>query len=631
MELIYSVNDIFAKYLVGNEKFTIPAYQRGYKWKTNDIEQLLNDINAFQTHVDDDVFYCLQNITLVRADSSYNVVDGQQRLTTLALMLSYLGETELIKGKLQYNIRKETQQFLEKYIFSQELNNFKNNQPNSRLLEWDELDIKDDDEYNYQDIFYLYNAYRTIQLWFTEHDDVKSEMIGKIKNKVKLIVNLPQISSCQELELFDNLNGKRVSLDGADLIRAMIITRVARKEVEDIADTTKHDVMLNENRVKNGLKLDEISKWWCKKERQDFYGVFVKNINSKGENIVFDNLKYPIDILYKLYIQTSVASESLSVDRDICKGSGTIKLQYFESSENIVKVFSQIQDVQRLVEYWYDDPDLYHLVQYSAIYLKKTFNELTNLWYNNNRTSFISALKDEIKKNDNIKLALQTTDENGNSLSEEQINFNENWYKGDNTDMMPIMVLYDIIRIMKSKNTKFPIANLDPSHFVAVKEDKEHIFPQTPLEKGYDKDTLKYYIEVAYKCGYSSSKFTKEDVLKTVEKYHKQISSHEGFIIWFNHKLTTDIVPINSLGNVCILDDRVNRSYGNDFFAQKHYDIMRKSSEGEYIRPHVLDAFSKIMASDDQRKDFTYMQQWSKEDIFARRKYIVSMFKKYLG
>ena len=631
MELIYSVNDIFAKYLVGNEKFTIPAYQRGYKWKTNDIEQLLNDINAFQTHVDDDVFYCLQNITLVRADSSYNVVDGQQRLTTLALMLSYLGETELIKGKLQYNIRKETQQFLEKYIFSQELNNFKNNQPNSRLLEWDELDIKDDDEYNYQDIFYLYNAYRSIQRWFTGHDDVKSEMIGKIKNKVKLIVNLPQISSCQELELFDNLNGKRVSLDGADLIRAMIITRVARKEVEDIADTTKHDVMLNENRVKNGLKLDEISKWWCKKERQDFYGVFVKNINSKGENIVFDNLKYPIDILYKLYIQTSVASESLSVDRDICKGSGTIKLQYFESSENIVKVFSQIQDVQRLVEYWYDDPDLYHLVQYSAIYLKKTFNELTNLWYNNNRTSFISALKDEIKKNDNIKLALQTTDENGNSLSEEQINFNENWYKGDNTDMMPIMVLYDIIRIMKSKNTKFPIANLDPSHFVAVKEDKEHIFPQTPLEKGYDKDTLKYYIEVAYKCGYSSSKFTKEDVLKTVEKYHKQISSHEGFIIWFNHKLTTDIVPINSLGNVCILDDRVNRSYGNDFFAQKHYDIMRKSSEGEYIRPHVLDAFSKIMASDDQRKDFTYMQQWSKEDIFARRKYIVSMFKKYLG
>ena len=155
MELIYSVNDIFAKYLVGNEKFTIPAYQRGYKWKTNDIEQLLNDINAFQTHVDDDVFYCLQNITLVRADSSYNVVDGQQRLTTLALMLSYLGETELIKGKLQYNIRKETQQFLEKYIFSQELNNFKNNQPNSRLLEWDELDIKDDDEYNYQDIFCL--------------------------------------------------------------------------------------------------------------------------------------------------------------------------------------------------------------------------------------------------------------------------------------------------------------------------------------------------------------------------------------------------------------------------------------------------------------------------------------------
>ena len=176
--------------------------------------------------------------------------------------------------------------------------------------------------------------------------------------------------------------------------------------------------------------------------------------------------------------------------------------------------------------------------------------------------------------NNIIQLAIQATDDNGNSLSEEQMNFNENWYDGDNTDMIPIMVLLDIIRIMKSKETKFPITNLDPSHFVAVKEDKEHIFPQTPLEKGYNIDTLKYYIEVAYKCGYSSptdpNKVTRERTLKTVEKYHKLISSHEDFRIWFNHKLTTDIVPINSLGNVCLLQSSVNRSYGNDFFAQKH-------------------------------------------------------------
>ena len=636
MELIYSVNDIFAKYLVGNEKFTIPAYQRGYKWKTKDIEQLLNDINAFQIHEDDEVFYCLQNITLFKDGTSYNVVDGQQRLTTLTLMLSYLGETELINGKLQYDIRKETQKFLEDYIFSQKLNEFKNNQQNNILLDWDKLGINDDDEFNYQDIFYIYNAYLTVRLWFENHANVKSEMRDKIMNRVKLIVNLPQISSNDELILFDNLNGKRVSLDGADLIRAMIITRVARKDVEDIEEPTKHDVMLNETRIKNGLKLDEINKWWCNQERQDFFGVFVRNINSEGENIIFDNHNYPIDILYKLYIQTSKANNSLFVEKELYnKGSGTIKLQYFESADNIANVFSQIQDIQRLVEYWYEDAELYHLIQYSAIYLKKTFRVLTDLWYDKNKTSFIAALKKDIKDYEFIKFALQDTDDNGNLLSEEKKNFDENWFDGDNTNMLPIMILLDIIRILDSKSGKFPIANLDPLHFVAVKEDKEHIFPQTPLEKGYDIDTLKYYIEVAYKCGYKSPThpeiITRERVLDSVEKYKTQILAHEGFRIWFNKKLTTEIVPINSLGNVCILQDRVNRGYGNDFFTQKHYDIMLKSSNGEYIRPHVLDAFTKVMASPEQRKDLTYMQQWTKEDIFARRKYIVSKIKNYLG
>ena len=105
---------------------------------------------------------------------------------------------------------------------------------------------------------------------------------------------------------------------------------------------------------------------------------------------------------------------------------------------------------------------------------------------------------------------------------------------------------------------------------------------------------------------------------------------HDSFREWFNKKLTTDIVPINSLGNVCLLQDSVNRSYGNDFFAKKHFDIMQKSSKGEYIRPHVIDAFAKNMATQNQREDYTYMQKWTKEDIFARRNYIVQQIIDFL-
>ena len=631
MELIYSVKDLFANYLKVDEKFVIPAYQRGYKWKIKDIEQLLNDISAFQTHGDDEVFYCLQNITLVKNGKNFNVVDGQQRLTTLSLIMAYLGKMGGGNNKLEYNIRKETEKFLNDYVYSQKLNEFCNNKLNNdgKLSEWNDLGVTDD--FNYQDIFYLYNAYLTIHRWFETNKEDEKDLEDKILNRVKLIVNLPQINSTQEFELFDNLNGKRVSLDGADLIRAMIITRVARKEVEDLYDFSKHVVMLNESRVKNGLTLDDINNWWRIPERQNYFGVFVRNINSKGENIIFDERKYPIDILYKLFIQTSKAETCLNIEKEEFpkEGSGTIKLKFFENSENLVDVFSQILDIQRLIEYWYEDAELYHLVRYAAIYLKKTFYELTNLWMNNNRNTFINELKKEINKNEFISLALQTKDENDKILTEDQLNFNENWYDGDNTDMMPIMVLLDIIRILSSKSSKFPIANLDPSHFVAVKEDKEHIFPQTPLDSNYSIDTLNYYIDVAYDCGYNALDKTRVD--KTIKKYKEQILKHDSFREWFNKKLTTDIVPINSLGNVCLLQDSVNRSYGNDFFAKKHFDIMQKSSNGEYIRPHVLDAFAKIMATPEQREDYTYMQKWTKDDIFARRKDIVKQINEFLN
>ncbi len=73
--------------------FFIPFYQRGYRWNKRQIKQLLLDLNSFQPS--DGNFYFLQALVVVcPEDKGWRVVDGQQRLTTLQLILNYL-ETSL--------------------------------------------------------------------------------------------------------------------------------------------------------------------------------------------------------------------------------------------------------------------------------------------------------------------------------------------------------------------------------------------------------------------------------------------------------------------------------------------------------------------------------------------------------
>ena len=523
--------------------------------------------------------------------------------------------------------------FLTEYVLNRNLHGFRSNKehPNILLLEWNELGIADDDEYNFQDIFYMYNACKTIEEWFRDHPDKTDVMREKILHNVKLIVNLPQISTLQEYDLFDNLNGKRVTLDGADLIRAMIITRAARKEVENIDDVTKHDVILNENRVKNGLKLDEINAWWSDKKRQSYFRQFIKNINSRGENIQFEDSQYPIDILYKLIVQTKNGQELLDInDNNLLKGAGTIKLQYFENTRNLCDLFLFIQDIHRLMQDWYEDPVLYHLIMFSAVHLGMSFNELTTLWFSQNRHSFVLELKKRIRGKEFIKAVLRTQDENENDQDERSLNFNEDWYGTE--EMIPVMVLLDIIRILKSKST-FPIANLDAKLFNAYVEDKEHIFPQTPLSKDFGITSLKDYIKIAYRCGFKRRKERQnlDWALQLVDYYWNRISQNDLFREWFNNLMTHTIIPLNSLGNVCLLNGKVNKSYGNAPYPKKHFEIMKKSANGEYIRPHVLDAFSKVFADAKRREDTEYMLQWDLEDIQSRRRHIVNEINVFLN
>lgn len=610
-KLLYSSKELFDSYLQG-KTYSIPPYQRGYKWDTKDIERLLKDINEFSPNEDLNLFYCLQNITLVESQDSktFNVVDGQQRLTTLTVILSYLNEYELINEKLQYNVRKETEEFLKEYIFKP--NELKNIQNWEQFLENTSIKGKDHD---YQDVFYLFNAYKAIQTWFETYPNSVTAMKDKILNRVKLIVNLPK--NIEEQELFENLNGKRVPLDGADLIRALIITRVAKKEIGDIDDSIKQNVLINERRVKIGLMLDRINHWWADENKKNYFHQFTKESKVPDEeSISFNDVTYPINHLYKLYV--------------LAYGEGVLDMEFFEKKVIEDGFLDELQLLQRTMENWCNDKELYHLILFTSIYAREkikeepvlSFKELLHQWKKLYRKDFIRFLKKRIAStevfNDLINQTERCKEEN------EKTAFLENWY--DNK-LITVSVLLDIISILSSNSTCLPAR-----HFKAYKEDLEHIFPQTPVgdrikDKIKQTQILKEYI----------------DIINQSLSEEEKININDCDIDWENQNWKDDIkfrinnriekvIPVNSLGNMCVLHESVNRGYGNDFFLEKRIDIMRKSQEGFFIRPHVYDAFNKIfLERHDESIDMKMMNRWDRSDILARREYIIKRISNFLN
>lgn len=138
-----SINDILEK------NFFVPSYQRGYRWTNQNVEDLLNDIYSFSDKKDksEQEFYCLQPIVVkklnlkqieektlnIEFDNNdwYDIVDGQQRLTTIRILLAYLVEKHLRGGTLkedygknefqiEYETGKISREFLENSIESKE-------------------------------------------------------------------------------------------------------------------------------------------------------------------------------------------------------------------------------------------------------------------------------------------------------------------------------------------------------------------------------------------------------------------------------------------------------------------------------------------------------------------------------
>lgn len=88
--------------LSGRDEYVIPMYQRNYAWEEGEITQLIQDVIDYLPRKDDKArnYYIGTLVVYERPDSKTSVfetIDGQQRLTTLSLLTSYLKNTKAVE------------------------------------------------------------------------------------------------------------------------------------------------------------------------------------------------------------------------------------------------------------------------------------------------------------------------------------------------------------------------------------------------------------------------------------------------------------------------------------------------------------------------------------------------------
>ncbi len=315
--------------------FFVPAYQRGYRWGEQEVKQLLDDIWENTAEV-----YCLQPVVVKsRGANAWELVDGQQRLTTLYLLLRHMQSKGLQKDQPLYSLHYETRPKSAEYL----------DDPTDSAAAQANIDF-----------FHIHRAYETIAAWFKKHPE--HELVSERLKPVKVIwYEAPE--DVDATALFTRLNVGRIPLTDAELLKALLLRA----------------------NVKDRLRLEEVAAQWDAIEHslhnEDFW-VFVTNAKA-------DQYPARIELLFALLAgvdPTARRPRYYTFD----------KLQ--ERVERDRTTFwSEVLGLYALLREWYEDRDLYHKVGY-LIADGTGLDTLLNAAHGETRSAFRASLDARIQK-----------------------------------------------------------------------------------------------------------------------------------------------------------------------------------------------------------------------------------------
>lgn len=328
--------------LIGNlaGEFFVPSYQRGYRWGPDEVIRLLDDIHESAGNK-----YFLQPVVVKRRDDGkWELIDGQQRLTTLSLILRYIRQ-HLPAARLKYSLEYETRAASAEYLQNPTSENSQSN----------------------IDFFHIFGAFECIREWFEGQGNPTLAAINfyKYLSESVYVIWYEAPPEVESTTLFTRLNIGRIPLTDAELVKALILTR-SRQVKRD------REIAAQWDSIERDLRIPEV---WA-----------------------FVTGKSASEATHITLLLDTLAGRPRTHPRPLFHTFETLRPQIEESSEDL---WNQVIDLHSLVMGWYDNRDLFHKIGY-LIARGQCFDDLVALSNDCTKHEFDARLDARIRGSLNL-------------------------------------------------------------------------------------------------------------------------------------------------------------------------------------------------------------------------------------
>lgn len=459
--------------------FFIPNYQRGYRWTTQQVKDLLNDIQEFiNRNPKEHEIYCLQPLVVKKNNEddknkldkikgsnnlqeikdllkdSWDIIDGQQRLTTIKILLACLEQSSY---SIKYKTRANSKTFLDEIIEKNE--------------EAAKANI---------DFFHMWQAKETIKAWLKNIGDKKKEFLQTLLDKVKFIWY--ESTECDPISVFTRLNIGKIPLTDAELIKALFLNQSNFSDRENAESIRfyQQEIAAEWDNIEYTLQNDEFwlfihSLGWSKPTRIDFiFDLIQKNNTLKltrdEQNHIGTDEHKTFRYFYKYFKNNTKNIDGKKLRDDIWR---KVK-KYFQ-------IFNE----------WYNDLELYHYIGYLLSEKPDNITTLLDTWEKKDKDEFKKYLCEEIK----------TSIKNCNNLNKEY-----DISGTPKTQCGPLLLLFNIQtvidqnkRMIEEQKYRIGVFYKFPFHlFKLEKWDIEHIASNTDNTLEEFKDQKEYLLNILY-------------------------------------------------------------------------------------------------------------------------------------